>query len=290
MFLGFQTQIERGRMRVLCQQNFEKLRSRGFDAEKFSIGRFFRLARNSERVIVPGGTHLQFLRGSAYLPQYRVLAGWMFLTLIARAARSRPQMVSVGVGPLETLPARIIAHATCRIQNCISVRDQASRRLLSGWRMRVPIVEDVALPYIRLWHGRSSHSSAEECSPYILAAPAFARCDVQWWADRIVNSFKATDVRRVVFFASGQQSGGSDSASVRAISSRLRTADMDPFNECTYIYSGDVDHALSVINGATAVIAARYHVVLASRALGKPVIPDVYHPKVIEAMEMEPLH
>lgn len=287
MLLGLFAHLPRSEVRILCQHNAEALRELGVVAEPLSIARYWRSIRRAHRVVVPGGTHLQFVAEMPSATQYRLLASWLVLAVLARVTGARPEMEAVGVGPLETTLSRLLARWTCRLQGSITSRDRVSRELLSAWGMSAPLVDDLALPFLRKWRTEHPTASCSDEDPYLVAAPAYARYDAQWWVDRIGELMTATGVRRLVFFASGRQSGGDDLVAISAITRRLNAVDIQV--DQTHAYEGETDAALRFIDGAVAVIAARYHVVLAARALGKHVVADIYHPKVLDAIKVEPI-
>ena len=287
MLLGLFTQIPSDELVVLCQNDAERLRETGVLAEPLSIRRYLRAARSANHVVIPGGTHLQFEAEKQPGAQYRLLTSWLALAIAARMRNARMEMKSIGVGPLESTFSRLLARWTCRLCASITLRDATSQHLLADWGIHSARVDDLAFPFLRRW--RTEHPLTEDSGndSYIVAAPAFARYDTQWWVDRLAEESAALRVRRVAFFASGRQSGGDDLEAISAITRRLNTIDIEL--DQTYVYQGDTVAALGFIDGAAAVVAARYHVVLAARALGKRVVADAYHPKVLDAMKVEPL-
>lgn len=288
MLLGLVSLHANDRIVVLCQQKAERLRALGIMAEPLSFQSFYSAVLAGYRVMVPGGTHLEFVLDRSRKIQYRVLCSWLILGLIARVGGAGSEMVSVGIGPLRTPLSRRLAVAVCKCQDKISVRDANTQGLLSGWGIAADLVDDLALPFVRRWRneirGARRNAAGEE---YLIAAPAFARYDVTWWLDQLEKLSAETGVQNVVFIASGRQSGGDDAVAVSEIARRTQSIGIK--TQETYVYSGDAMEVLRLIEGATAVVAARYHIVLAARALGKCVVADVYHPKVIEAMKVEPV-
>lgn len=276
--LGGVLSLERGPSVVLCQKNSEALAARGIAARELSIGALWRAARKAKAVAVAGGTHLQYLRDAPAVGQLRVVASWLVVTVMVRLAGARMEMRSVGLGPFESGLARAVARVVCRMQSSISVRDGVSASLLEKWRIPHTRVEDLALPFVRSWlpvHGRDSFEP-----PMVLAAPAYARCSPVWWADTLRRTLAATNAESLVFLASARQGGGSDEEVVARIRELLpewaeRTSEVH--------YSGDPEQALALIDRATTVVAARYHVALCARALGRPVVIDRYHPKLDDA-------
>jgi len=237
---------------------------------------------------VPGGTHLQFIATTPSASQYRLLLSWLVLTVLARVLGTHPEMESVGLGPFETRLSRALARLTCLLQRSITVRDVGSVELLTSWGVKTELVDDLAISYLQHWRRRiGAVRVPDDDPPYLLAAPAFARCDPGWWAEHLRDLSVASGARRIVFLASGSQSGGDDLDAISRIMKRLK---LDETMRCqTVAYRGDVDGTLRLIDGARGVVAARYHVVLTARAFGKPVVADVYHPKVVDAMKVEPI-
>lgn len=270
---------------MLCQQDPGSLRKFNIDAVPLTLGGFLETAWRSDRIIVAGGTHLQFLKASPIGAQYRVLFSWLMLTMLARGAGAAVEMRAVGVGPLDSKLSRFIARWICRLTTSISVRDVPSRVLISDWGLSAAVADDLAIPALRRWRDEASGQCRVDPHEYIVAAPAFARCDPHWWVENICEVIATTGVRRVVFFASGRQTGGDDVEAISVISSKLRHYEIEP--DQMFVYRGDLDGALQWVDGASVVLAARYHVVVAARALGKPVVADAYHPKVLEALKVE---
>ncbi|MFC3776437.1 polysaccharide pyruvyl transferase family protein [Mycolicibacterium holsaticum] len=287
MLRGLAAQLPRGELKILCQQNADVLRESGMSAEPFSLMRYWRAIQRADRVVIPGGTHLQFLADTPSGRQYRLLAAFLVLAVLARAAGARSDMEAIGIGPLETRMSRLLARWICQLQNSISVRDKVTRDLVSDCGRTATLVEDLALPFLRQWRSEHPVVASPDTDSYVVAAPAFARYDTQWWVDNLSELTAATGVHRIVFLASGKQKGGSDIDAINTIARHLNRAGLRLGQ--THVYHGDTDAALHFIDKAAAIAAARYHVVLASRALGKHVVAEAYHPKVLDAMKVEPI-
>ncbi|KQY60564.1 hypothetical protein ASD11_14095 [Aeromicrobium sp. Root495] len=236
----------------------------------------------SARVLVlAGGTHHQYLRSHPRLAQYKVLVKWLVVYLIMRLRGVRLEMRAVGVGPFESVLSRLLARACLRLQSAVTVRDPSSLELLRGWGTPVEMEVDLAVPYLTGWSDRRSSGVESPPAPYTVLAPAFANFDQEWWIDQV--NLHVPSGQAVVLFASGRQSSGSDDEINRALAERLSSS-----YPCTFVdFTGDTEEALQLLAGATRIIAARYHVVLTARLLGRDLIADIYHPKVNDALAFE---
>lgn len=286
MLLGF-LQLEPESITVLCQANSDRLHLDGVTAVPLGLKSYIGSVRRTRRVVVVGGTHLQFFKHIPSAGQYRVLVSWLVLALVARAAGAKPEMEGIGLGPLQSRFSRLLTRATCLLQHRVSSRDSETAALLTGWGIATEIVDDLALHHLRRWIERPAKPRQALGPEYLIAAPAYARCDPDWWAKEIVATAARFGVGNIVFLGSGRQSDGDDATAIAQIMSALEGTDLT-VREGLF-YDGDPDRVVSLLAGATVVIAARYHVALVARALGRPVIPDHYHPKVAAAMAVEPL-
>ena len=249
------------------------------------------IARAREFVQI-GGTHLQFVTEAGRATQYRVLVGWLALAVLARLSGTKVRLEAIGVGPLQSGLSRWLANRMLRTASRITVRDSKSFAAVRSVGCPVGLVDDLAVAYVRTWASTREHDSspsARSHKHYVLAAPAFNKCDATWWADALSLEMERTGCSTVVFFSSSGQSSGSDESVAKEVQSRLKTLRPEVHTEHVS-FIGDVDNALILIDHARSVIAARYHVVYASMLLGRPILADIYHPKVRDAMNVQSLY
>jgi polysaccharide pyruvyl transferase WcaK-like protein len=230
----------------------------GITEELREYGRAWRTLAHTDLLIVPGTG----LLNDAY-----ALSGWgpyglLKWTIAAKLRRSRVMFVSVGAGPVRTLAGKLLLKAALVLADYRSYRDlvfdlapgpQADR---SGEQRPV-----VALGLMRD-AGAYGDSRAGTYTRYLQALATFA----EWVLHR------GYDIKLVLGDADEFVLGDFRSA----LRERLGT---DPDGRVEDAVAATVDELVAQLAAADLVVATRFHNVLLSIILGRPVIAIAFHPK-----------
>lgn len=235
-----------------------------------------RTARRARALVVPG---------TGILEGVWIEAGGLPLTLCvlgvgARLARRRYDLVAIGVDLAGSRPTRWLFGATLRLATSVSVRDErsADAAVELGLPRRPPVVPDLAfgLP------PAGAQGAVDR--------PAFVGVGVMDYAGRDVRRSDAAQRRyeeRVaalvgelldrsweVHLVPGAEPDLAATARVAAAVAGRR-----PGAPVTVSAARTYDEVVAELSGARAVVASRYHTVVAGLAAGVPVVPFGYGPK-----------
>ena len=240
-----------------------------------------RTARRARALVVPG---------TGILEGVWIEAGGLPLTLCvlgvgARLARRRYDLVAIGVDLAGSRPTRWLFGATLRLATSVSVRDErsADAAVELGLPRRPPVVPDLAF-------GLPPVDPSGAGVPATAGRPAFVGVGVMDYAGRDVRRSDAAQRRyeeRVVALVGellerswavhlvpGAEPDLAATARVAAA-----VAERRPGAPVTVSAARTYDEVVAELSGARAVVASRYHTVVAGLAAGVPVVPFGYGPK-----------
>ncbi len=245
----------------------------------------WRTLRGVRRLVFAGGGVLddQHTTGQLALDVFR----WC---LAARLARTRVVFLAVGAGPLSRRRSRVLSRWALRLAHEVSYRDERSRTYMSSIGRRVTgdrTTPDLAFAF------RSSRPAAP---PTDGAQPCLA-LGVLWrgaWGDRTVDYeryehrltdlvVRMTDLGWRVRLVTGDVA---DEMTVDALLRRCELAGRSVENAMCR----SIDDVIVAIGGANALVASRYHNVVAAILTDRPVSVLSYGPKTGALLEQFGLH
>lgn len=245
------------------------------------VGHLLATARRARTLVVPG---------TGILEGVWIEAGGLPLTLCAlgvgaRLARRRFDLVAIGVDRAGSRATRWLFGATLRLATSVSVRDarSADAAVALGMRHRPPVVPDLAFglePPVPSAPGRAG--SAGERGLVGVGVMDYAGRDVRRseaaqtrYEDRVVGLVVELLHRGLaVHLVPGADP---DVAAVARVAARVGGTVPDP--AVTVSAARTYDAVVAELSGARAVVASRYHTVVAALAAGVPVVPFGYGPK-----------
>ncbi len=242
------------------------------------------------------GVEILLIAGSQQLND--IYGGWAFpftlykWSVLARFAGTKVAILSVGAGPLSSRMSRFFVRRVLRMCSYRSYRDVISSRLVESIGVKGPNPVFPDLVYgMRLPVPRPVSADANAVVVGVNPVPFY---DGRYWATP--NPARYGDyVRKIAKFTEWLDQNGystlffptqtrADTLTIQDIRSELNgTANSRRILAGNPIQS--IDDLLSEIARADLVIANRYHGILLSLALNKPVLGIAYHAKSRELLE-----
>ncbi len=252
--------------------------------------RSLRNLRGTDFFVVAGSGQLTDLYGGAWAYPYTILK-WI---LMARLARAKVIVLSVGAGPIASPLSRLLFKYALSFASYRSYRDESSRRLIEhiGVSGEKRVFPDLAYS-LRL--GNGSLPPTRPPSPCIVGINPVPFCDDRYWAE----SDKATYQNYVQILALFTQWLLQRNHRVCFFPTQLR---MDPHvisdiklilrnnggltDEYRLIERPIVTHEdlIAQLSMIDIVVATRFHGILISYIMNKPVLGISYHSKIDNLM------
>lgn len=225
-------------------------------------------------LLLCGGTH--FHDGDSGQGRSRHLVAMALLggqLLANRLAGGGFHLVAVGLGPYRGRAVRSAVRAILRFAGTVSVRDDASRIVVESLLGRdVPVIEDLA------WYCRElealAHAPLGAGGMLIIPVPDPHNADATMPSAEDVRALSKVMNRVSVMTFNGTDRNRRGTARTAA-AAEVPDRSPEPGSDV-------LERALSEIVDHEVVLSARFHGVLAARALDRPVIAWPYHPKVTE--------
>jgi polysaccharide pyruvyl transferase WcaK-like protein len=247
----------------------------------------WRNLRGVEILLIAGSQQLNDIYGAWEFPF--TLYKW---SVLARLTGTKVAILSVGAGPLSSKMSRFFIRRVLRMSSYRSYRDVISSRLVEsiGVKGPNPVYPDLVYS-MRLPVPRPVSASAKAVVVGVNPVPFY---DGRYWATPNPERY-ADYVRKLAKFTEWLDQNGystlffptqtrADTLTIQDIRSELNgTAGSLRILQGNPIQS--IDDLLSEIARADLVIANRYHGILLSLALNKPVLGVAYHAKSRELLE-----
>ncbi|HKW94435.1 MAG TPA: polysaccharide pyruvyl transferase family protein [Methylomirabilota bacterium] len=260
---------------------------RAIAAEIALVVRSVRLMRGIDLLIVGGGGQLADDFGGMWGLPYVILK-W---TVIARMAGARVVFLSVGAGPLESRSARLFSKCALRLADYRSFRDEASREMLAELGVTGDVYPDVAflLPV-----KSPERRTPPESTRLTVGLNPFPYQDGHYWPGGDLEAYRRYLDTLARFAQSLIDRGHSvvlfptqlraDPRVIRDLKARLTidpTAGRPELSEATVDTVADLVEAIS---GLDLVVTGRFHGILLSYLVHKPVVGLSYQHKMDELM------
>jgi len=247
----------------------------------------YRSLKGVELILIAGSQQLNDIYGAWEFPF--TLYKW---SILARLTRTKVAILSVGAGPLSSKMSRVFIRRVLRMCSYRSYRDVISSRLVEsiGVKGANPVYPDLVYG-MKLPVPRAVSSDAKSVVVGVNPVPFY---DGRYWATPDCARY-ADYVRKMAKFAEWLDQNGystlffptqtrADTLTIQDIRSELNgTANSPRMLRGNPIES--IDDLLSEIARADLIVANRYHGMLLSLALNKPVLGVAYHEKSRELLE-----
>lgn len=247
-----------------------------------------RRVRGLDLLIIAGSHQLNDFVGGPWAFPYTVLK-W---TLLAREAGAKVVFLSLGAGPISSWMGRVFLRQALKLASYRSYRDVTAKREVDGlFEQTDEVVPDLAFS-LDLRIDRKESARAGRRIVGINPMPLYT----DYWHETNLSKYEIY-VRKLAKFADRLVEGGCE---VHFIPTQLRVdpsviADvrkhMATSNrpECEELIVEPIvqslDHLLSALGAVDIMVATRYHGILLSLALQKPVLAIAYHDKSRDVME-----
>jgi polysaccharide pyruvyl transferase WcaK-like protein len=258
-----------------------------------SIGELAFLAKSFGRV---RGTNLLIVAGSGQLcDNFYGVWGFPYTLLkwsvIAKLSRSKLAYLSCGAGPIDSPLSRMFIKAALLLADYRSFRDAGSRKLVEkiGVGGNNPVFPD--LVFSSKLNSNGSYSGKSR----IVAINPFPHCDHRYWpvnkpaeyssyVNRLasVASWLIKNSYTVLFFPTQVRADALVIEDVKRILMKDRTLDLK--RHLVVKTTATFEDLIAQLATAEIVVASRFHGVLISFLLNKPVLALSHHPKVDNLM------
>jgi polysaccharide pyruvyl transferase WcaK-like protein len=254
------------------------------------VGRSMRLLRRTDLLIVAGGGQLGDYFGGPW--EYPLtLCKW---SVMARAAGCRLAFVSVGAGPIVSAPGRRLLKWSLALAHYRSFRDTGSRELVERIGVRGPnhIFPDLAQS-LDITGSRATEGGNGR--PFVVGINPLPYFDRRYWAehsDEVYGHYVHTLAafatwligrgHRVLFFPTQLRA---DPPVIRDVETELRRIGPACLDHALLQRPvSSFDDLLAAIDTTDLIVASRFHGVVISYLMRKPVLGLAYQPKTEQIM------
>ncbi len=258
------------------------------------IGHFLkclRIVKGTDLLIVPGSGHLSDHFGGPWNFPYTLMK-W---AIIAKLSGTRLAFLSVGAGPLNFPLSRLLIKTSLSLATYRSFRDSDSKRLVEriGVKGENPIFPDLAHS-LHLNSNFPGYYKNESRS--LVGINPFPHYDYRYWpvgtpsvyssyVNRLASfaSWLIENGYRILFFATQIRADPRVIEDIRNILERNMNLDLKGLLLVPSIRS--LNDLISQLSMTDFVVATRFHAILISFLLNKPVLGIANHHKMINLME-----
>jgi polysaccharide pyruvyl transferase WcaK-like protein len=262
--------------------------TRGLVGEAAFVTRTVRALRGIDCLVVGGGGQLSDDFGGTWAFPYLVLK-W---TVMARLAGARVLFVSVGAGPLDSRLARLFVGAALRLGDHRSFRDEGSRALIATLGVAGAVYAD---PAWALRVEKAEAASRPGSAPLVVGLNPFPHEDARYWPggkraryegylDTLAGFTEWLLARgySVVLFPTQLRS---DPRVIADLKTRLAARGPGLPGRVLERTVETVDDLVATISTLDLVVSGRFHGILLSFLLRKPVVGLSYQSKIDELMQ-----
>lgn len=264
----------------------------GFVRELFFLVRSYRILRKLDLLIISGGGQLCELWFGPWSHPYTVFK----FSLLTKLANKKLYLLNVGAGPLEHPLSRFFAKWAVRFADYRSFRDDDSRELLSslGVKAKMHVHPD---PAYALQVGNHSNGVPRISKPIIVGLNPIGFCDPRIWP-RKDNSVYKHYLEKITQFSTWLIEQGyhlrvftTETSVDRYVIEDLKAGLLSRFpsleliNQIFRSPSENVSDLLQEMSDFDFIVTSKFHGIIFSHLLGKPVISLSYQRKMDAAMK-----
>ena len=256
-----------------------------------AIKSYFNL-KDFDFLIISGGGQLDDSYGGAWSHPYALMK-WV---MIAKFRKTPVAFVSVGAGPIKSKLSQWFIKTALSKALYRSYRDESSKNLISeiGFKRNDFVYPDLAHSLdFSIYHGNTEIANHRYLT---VGVGPMVYCDPRSWPRRDINRYHKylsklasfvhwllEQKHRVVLFPGVS---GADQLAIRDLTTFISQMNVQiPSDQVKEINVDSVHDLLSGISHTDIVVASRFHGVLLSHALYKPVLALSYHDKVTTLMK-----
>ena len=251
----------------------------------------YRALRNLDMLIISGGGQLCELWGGPWCHPYTIFK----FALLTKIARKKLYFLNVGAGPLEHPLSKLFTRCAVRCADYVSFRDHGSQELVRslGVRMNMYVYPD---PAYALELQSYSHAVSASNSMPIVGVNPFGFCDPRVWP-RKDNSLYQQYLEKITCFSEWLLERGYtlrvfttemsvDQLAIEDLKARLysRLSSPELLSQVFGKASTTVNEILREMSQFDFIVTSKFHGIIFSHLLGKPVISLSYHTKMDVAM------
>jgi polysaccharide pyruvyl transferase WcaK-like protein len=258
--------------------------------EAAHLGRSYGRLRSLDTLIIAGGGQLSELWGGPWSHPYNVFK----FSLLTKLARRKLVFLNVGAGPLKSGLSKAFVHWSIRMADYVSFRDIESKELACGSGVKRPTHVFPDSAYALDVSRYNAVTRAGSAKPVVGLNP-IGFCDPRIWPRKdapVYNNYieKLADFSLWLLDNNYDLRLYSAEASVdiyaledlgNRLRNRLSAADLERICRPS---AGTVSGLMQEMSGFDFVVTAKFHGVVFSHLLGKPVIALSYHPKIDDLM------
>jgi polysaccharide pyruvyl transferase WcaK-like protein len=260
--------------------------------EPIFLFRCYRNMKGVDLLIIAGSSQLiDYVAGGPWGHPYTIFK-W---ALIARAQKTKIAFVSCGAGPIRSSLGRFFIRSSLSLADYRSCRDDVSSKCLAqlGNLGRIPVFPDL------VYSLRIKESSADAATPIaqsVVGINPLHFADPQYWVGgsarsyeiyiRTLADFSLWLIQRghsVLFFPTQLRADPPAIEDVRKLMTRSSIADVEKHIITCPVHS--FDELTSAISTTDMIVATRFHGVVLSFILNKPVLGIAYADKTNDLME-----
>lgn len=254
------------------------------------LGRSYRILRSLDTLIIAGGGQLSELWGGPWSHPYNVFK----FSILTRLARRKLIFLNVGAGPLKTGLSKAFVGWSLRLADYVSFRDIESQKLACGSRVKrhTHVFPDSAYAL-----DVSRHATASRVIPAkpVVGLNPMGFCDPRIWPEKDAALYDAYIGKLADFtlWLLNQNYGlrlfsaesSVDSYAIEDLRRRLAN-NLSPaaIDEMCKPPSANVSDLMAEMSGFDFVVTSKFHGVVFSHLLAKPVVALSYHPKIDDLM------
>jgi polysaccharide pyruvyl transferase WcaK-like protein len=261
-------------------------------SELGGIAKAFRDVGQLDALFVSGGGQIDDSWGGPWHHPYTLLL-W---TALARLRRRPAAFLSVGAGPASSRLSRVFFRRALSLASYRSYRDEDSLRFVQdvlGFAAQGSVVPDMAFA-LPLPAGHADFPVRHGAHPVVALSP-MCYADPRVWPEPDAAVYEAY-IQRLAELSAGLLARGfdvrfflgeaaTDVPPIRDLIARLEeTLPADQFSRVSAAYDRTVDELLATLEDADFVISSRYHGVVLSQLLARPILAISHHPKVRSVM------
>jgi polysaccharide pyruvyl transferase WcaK-like protein len=240
--------------------------------------RYLRGVLTADLVVISGGTQLH---DSIPRRSHAILTVKLLLLLGARMTRRRVAYAGIGVGPVRTGPGRWLVRRMLSLTEVAYVRDHASAEEVARIAPDVPVITGTDMAFL-LGQGRERpFGAAEDCRLGVSLLPFFSIFGGKDEADaevarNLADAIAGLEPRPAVsLLAFSTAARSDDRRALRPLFEALVARGV----EADLVECRDVEETLAVLGRCRAVIATRYHSIVAAALAETPAAVISYAPK-----------
>lgn len=253
--------------------------------------RSYRAVRTLDVLIISGGGQLSDLWRGPWSHPYSVFQFCLFAKLAGR----KLYILNVGAGPLDHWLSKFFAKHAVQLADYCSFRDDESQALMHslGVKSETHVYPDLAyaLPIEEIVDGPLRVSSVP-----VVGLNPIGFCDPRNWARKDEAIYREYLQKMVRFSVWLLQQGyllkiftneaSLDEYVIKDLIAELRSGTTpEMFERISWNTSETVNEVLREMSGFDFVVTSKYHGIVFSQVLGKPVISLSYHKKMDSAMQ-----